>query len=212
MELKIVDLGLIDFFSAWQIQKELLSKVKEGKISSALIFCQHHPVLTLGRSGNKNNILASPEELETKGISVYEVERGGDVTYHGPGQLTVYPIFNLMHLKKDIHWFLRYLEEVIIDCLKDFSIKGLRIKGATGVWVGEDKIASLGIAFKSWISFHGFSLNVNKDDLNNFRLIRPCGMDIGVTSVETYLGEVVELNKIKDNLTRRFKNGRSSLA
>ena len=199
MDLKIVDLGLVDFKDAWAKQKELFGDVKSGMLDKALIICQHQPVITIGRSAKAKNILVSEAELRNKGISVYTVERGGDVTYHGPGQLTIYPIFNLNFFKKDIHWFLRYLEGVIILTLHDFGIKGERSSGLTGVWVKGSKIASIGIAIRNWITFHGLTINVRKSDMANFSLIRPCGMDIMLTSIESEIGGPIRTQDIKNS-------------
>jgi len=205
--LQIIDLGLIDFNTAWQKQKQLFAEVKSGHIPGALLICRHNSVITIGRSGLKTNIFAKEIELEQKGIAIYEVERGGDVTYHGPGQLTVYPIFNLSYLKKDIHWFLRYLEKLIILGLNDFGVKGERRDGLTGVWVGKRKIASIGIAVRNWISFHGLSINIERDDLINFSLIRPCGMDIMVTSVESETGKETNVEQVKKSFISLLANG-----
>jgi len=197
MDLKIIDLGLIDYKEAWAKQKELFSEVKSGLTQHALLVCQHHPVITYGRNTDRKNILVPDEALNNLGISTYSVERGGDVTYHGPGQLTIYPIFNLDYLKKDIHWFLRYLEELIMQGLDDFGIKGERREGLTGVWVNGRKIASIGIAIRSWITFHGLSINVKRADLANFSLIRPCAMDIIVTSMESENKSAINIEGVK---------------
>jgi len=191
MNLKIVDLGLVEFNESWAKQKELFQEVKAGNPDLALLLCRHHPVITLGRSAKKSNI------LNNNRLPTYEVERGGDVTYHGPGQLTIYPVFNLNYLKKDIHWFLRYLEGVVISALECFGIQGERREGLTGVWVGERKIASIGIAVRNWITFHGLSVNIKQDDLANFSLIRPCGMDIMLTSVESEAGNNICIEDFK---------------
>lgn len=205
MNFEIIDLGLIDYYRAWQKQKEIFTQVKNRQIPSALILCQHYPVITLGRLANKKNILVSEQELKNKGIAIQEIERGGDVTYHGPGQLTAYPIFNLNYFKKDIHWFLRAIEEVMINLLSDFGIRGTRFEGFTGVWINQQKIASIGIAIKSWITFHGLSLNVKKNDLANFQLIRPCGMDVEMTSLENVLCQEIEISSLKDKLIDNFR-------
>jgi len=202
MAIEIFDLGLIDFKSAYAFQKSIFEDVKSGKIDSALITCSHPPVLTLGRQIKPQNILASADELRRNGISVEQIERGGDVTYHGPGQLIAYPLFNLALYRKDIHWFLRKLETVIINLLAGFGIEAERRQGLTGVWVGEKKIASIGIAIRSWITFHGLSINIKKDDLANFRLIRPCGMDIEMTSMESVLGDDIEISAVKEVLIK----------
>lgn len=205
MEFEIFDLGLVDFKEFLEFQKGVFGYVKSGSFKSALVLCRHLPVITLGRRALMENIRVSEAELNSKGIQIYSIERGGDVTYHGPGQITAYPIFDLGRLKKDVHLFLRQLEQVVIDLLSDFGIKGIRCSGLTGVWVGKQKIASIGIAIRSWITFHGLSINIKKDDLDNFRLIRPCGMDIEMTSLETVLGRKIEAATIKDILIRRFE-------
>jgi lipoate-protein ligase B len=206
MEFEIFDLGLVDFKEFLEFQKGVFGYVKSGSFKSALVLCRHFPVITLGRRALMENIRVSEAELKSKGIQIYSIERGGDVTYHGPGQITAYPIFDLGRLKKDVHLFLRQLEQVVIDLLSDFGIKGIRCSGLTGVWVGKQKIASIGIAIRSWITFHGLSINIKKDDLDNFRLIRPCGMDIEMTSLETVLGREIEAVTIKDILIRRFED------
>ncbi|MFH0791553.1 MAG: lipoyl(octanoyl) transferase LipB [Candidatus Omnitrophota bacterium] len=205
MEFKVFDLGLVDFQSAWMIQKEIFEDVKTGVVNSALVLCRHYPVITLGRQADKENILVSADSLKTRSIAVYEIERGGDVTYHGPGQITVYPVFNLRFYKKDIHLFLRQLERIVIDLLADFGIIALRYQGMTGVWIGEQKISSIGITIKNWITFHGMTINIKRDDLNNFSLIRPCGMDIKMTSLEDILQKDVEIDNIKNKLIEFFK-------
>jgi len=212
MDLKIFDLGLVDFSESWQFQKEVFSRVKDNTFDSALVFCQHNPVITLGRNSSKDNILAKEEELENKGIKLFEVERGGDVTYHGPGQLTVYPIFNLNLLKKDLNWFLRSLEEVVLGLLADFGIEAERRPGLTGVWVQGKKLASIGIAVKNWITYHGLTVNIKEDDLANFSLIRPCGMDIMMTSLESVLGRSIESSQIKETLKRRIQDDQGCFA
>lgn len=215
MQFEVFDLGLIDFAKARQFQKELFSGVKAGYLKSGLILCRHYPVITLGRSAKKENILISEQELKARGIQVYEIERGGDVTYHGPGQIIAYPVFNLDFFKKDIRFFLRFLEEIIIDLLGDFGINVERQIGLTGVWVGKRKIASIGIAIRNWITFHGLSINIKANDLQNFKFIRPCGMDIDMTSIETESGRNIEIAGLKENLICKFKevaNDQSSLA
>lgn len=197
MDLTVIDLGLVDYAESWARQKELFNAVKSGLQRHALLICRHHPVITIGRNGDKKNILVPGVELRNRSIATYAVERGGDVTYHGPGQLTIYPIFNLAYLKKDIHWFLRRLEELVIRSLDDFGIRAGRSPGATGVWVEGRKIASIGISIRNWISFHGLSVNIKRDDLENFSLIRPCGMDIMVTSMESETGKIIHPEEFK---------------
>ena len=205
MSLKVIELGLVDFQDAWARQRELFREVKESRLRCGLIVCRHYPAITVSRRANRNNILAPPDELKNRGIGIYAVERGGDVTYHGPGQLIAYPVFNLNYFKKDIHWFLRFLEGLIIRCLEESGIKGDRVEGLTGVWAGRSKIAAIGIAVRNWITFHGLSLNVQNSDLSNFSLIRPCGMDIMVTSMETVSGKAIPIEKIQRDLVNLFK-------
>jgi lipoate-protein ligase B len=205
MDCQIFDLGLADYKRSWQFQKDIFLEVKSGLYPFAIILCQHRPVITLGRLAKRKNILASDEELQAKGIKVWEVERGGEVTYHGPGQLTVYPIFNLRYLQKDIHWFLRQLEKAVILSLADFGVSAGQCVGRTGVWWRDKKIASIGIAVKNWISFHGLSLNVKSGDLANFRLIRPCGLDIQMVSLEYAAGRAIEISEIKVSLLDKLK-------
>jgi len=210
MWFEVFDLGLTDFHKAWEFQKDIFARVKGGLLESGLIICRHNPVITLGRSADRNNILVGERELIQRGISICEVQRGGDVTYHDPAQLTLYPIFNLNYLKKDIHLFLRQLEEVIIRLLGDCGIEGKRYPGKTGVWVDKEKIASIGIAIKSWISFHGLSINVKKYGLDNFCLIRPCGMDIRMTSLETIIAKNITIDALKETLVCKFEDVFSS--
>lgn len=204
MEFKLYDLGLVDFQSSWDFQKNIFLKVRQGGLFSALILCQHKPVITLGRSSKGENILVQERRLKKLNIKIYEIERGGDVTYHGPGQLCIYPIVNLAHFKKDINWFLRSLESLLIEVLSDSSIQATALPGLTGIWIEQAKIASIGIAIKNWITFHGISLNIKQDDLANFGLIRPCGLDIIMTSMERVLEKEVRVDEVKEILTRRW--------
>ncbi|MBN1913843.1 MAG: lipoyl(octanoyl) transferase LipB [Candidatus Omnitrophica bacterium] len=206
MKTKLLDLGLCDFDQAWQVQKRTLEDIKKGILDAVLILCRHYPVVTLGRQAKKESLKATEEDLSKKGISLFSVERGGDATYHGPGQLIAYPVFNLSYFKKDIHFFLRRLEDVAIGFLAELGISGLRYEGLTGAWVEKRKIASLGIAIRNWITYHGLSINIQRDDLANFCLIRPCGMDIEMTSLEDELGQGVEPDSVKRKITEQFKN------
>lgn len=206
MNFEVFDSGLIDFTKSLQLQRSIFQQIKLGAIESALMTCRHNPVITLGRQARLDNILISDAELKLKNIQTCRIERGGDVTYHGPGQLIAYPIFNLGCYKKDINLFLRKLEEILINTLFLFGVKAVRIKGLTGVWVGNKKIASVGIAIKNWITFHGLSLNIKEDDLDNYNLIRPCGMDIKMTSLETVLGKNIEIDIVKVNLISKFRD------
>lgn len=205
MQIEEFDLGLIDFKNAWDFQKEAFKAVKYQQIPSALILCQHNPVITISRTADRRNILINEAELHSRGIQIYEIERGGDVTYHGPGQIIAYPVFNLRYFQKDIHKFLRYLEGIAIDLLSDFGISAETIPGLTGVWVEGRKIASIGIAIRQWITFHGLSINIKKNDLENFSLIKPCGMDIEMTSLEDEAGRDIEIESVKQSLTYKFR-------
>ncbi len=202
-QFSVLDLGLVDFDLAYAKQKEIHSAVKSRLQESTLIICSHHPVITLGRQGKEENILADLAQLQN--IKVRKIERGGDITYHGPGQITCYPIFDLNCFKKDIHWFLRGLEEAVINFLTGLNIAGQRQPGLSGVWIRERKIASLGISIKNWITFHGISLNIKRNDLGNFKLIRPCGMDVEMTCAEEYLGRDISIEEIKECLVSKFK-------
>ena len=203
-ELNIVNLGIVDYREAHQLQKRLLQEHLESRGSDTLLLLQHYPVITIGRSGSKSNILLTESALAAAGIEVCEIERGGDVTYHGPGQLTGYPIINLQHFRKDVHWYLRQLEEVIIRALTEYGITGERIEGYTGVWVGNEKIAAIGISVRRWITYHGFALNVCPD-MSHFGMIRPCGItDKGVTSLERLLGYRVDIDEVADRTASAF--------
>jgi lipoyl(octanoyl) transferase len=206
MDIEVFDLGLIDFKEALRFQKQIFETVKMRNLSNALIVCRHQPVITLGRNADEKNVLTTVQELTLRRIQICLAERGGDVTYHGPGQLIAYPVFNLHYFKKDISLFLRYLEKIIIDFLSDFGIKGSRISNLTGVWVNKRKIASIGIAIRNWIAFYGLSINIKTDDLHNFCLIRPCGLDVEMTSLETELNRNIDINVVKENLILKFRD------
>lgn len=203
------DLGLIQYQRAWDIQKALFEKTKELKLinrdldeelrvstENYLLFCEHYPVYTLGKSGLIENLLLNNQQLKDEGIEFYHINRGGDITFHGPGQLTGYPIFDLANFKTDIIVYLRDLEEVIIEVLDEFGIKGGRVDGLTGVWVEGDnpakarKICAMGIHTSRWATMHGFGLNVSTN-LSYFGHIIPCGIaDKSVTSIEKEIGTV----------------------
>jgi lipoate-protein ligase B len=191
--LKIMKLGIVDYGRAYELQKRLLRDHIEGRGNNILLLLQHSPVITIGRSGSRSNILAPRSLLIAEGIEVYEIDRGGDVTYHGPGQLTGYPIIDLRYFRKDVHWYLRMLEEVIIRVLAEYGITGERIEGYTGVWIDDEKVAAIGVAVKRWIAYHGFAFNICPD-MSHFEMIRPCGIaGKGVTSLERLLGRRVDI-------------------
>lgn len=182
-----LDAGFLDYQAAYRILHALSQKRIAGCVNDVLMLVEHSPTLTVGRSGGFQNIRVPPEELERRGIKVYEVERGGDVTYHGPGQLVGYPVLDLKRRGRDIHRYVRQLEEVIIKSLARYGILAGRREKHPGVWVGRDKIAALGVAVKKWVTMHGFAFNISCD-LDYFRMIVPCGItDGGVTSLARLL-------------------------
>jgi lipoate-protein ligase B len=205
MILEVIDLGLIDFESADKYQKNILSQTKQQKRQNTLLLLRHEPVITIGRTGSRENILADSQVLLDKNIKIIPADRGGDVTFHGPGQLVAWPVFNLKYHKKDVHFFLRNLEQVIMNTLRELGIKSQTIPGKTGIWIGDKKIASIGIGISSWISFHGISLNVEPED-EYFSLIRPCGMDIKTTCIREQTDKDICFDDIKRLLVENFKN------
>ena len=172
----IFDLGLIDYQKAWDLQHQLWSRRVEGELPDLLLIVEHPHVITLGRRGNRSHLLASPEVLEEMNIPLFHVERGGDVTYHGPGQVVVYSILDLKEYGYRLIRYIGQLEEVILRVLKDFGIEGIRDSLNRGVWINGEKIASVGVAIKRYVSFHGFSLNY-ETNLKYFELINPCGLE-----------------------------------
>jgi len=188
-----------------EIQKKLLEDVASSARPNTLVLVEHDPVLTLGAAFHEENLLFPVAEYERRGIKVVRTDRGGDVTYHGPGQLVIYPIFNLAAHGKDLHKWLRDLEQTIIVTLEGFNIRGDRFPPHTGVWVGDRKVAAMGIKVKRWISMHGAALNCNVD-LSPFGLIVPCGIQgFGVTSMSAELGRDVTIEETKPALVDAFK-------
>jgi len=178
------DLGRMGYEEAYALQRELVSARKAGAIADQLLFVEHPHVVTLGRNAKLENVLATPELLARSGIAVAETDRGGDVTYHGPGQLVGYPIFDLKEWNRDVGAYLRALEEVLIDALATFGLEGKRDPEATGVWVNGAKVAAIGIHTSRWVTSHGFALNIDTD-LNYFRYIVPCGLTKPVASLRS---------------------------
>jgi len=200
----ILDLGLIDYEKACRIQKEFVNRRKIGEIDDSILFAEHDAVFTIGRSGREDNLLVSLDFLEKNNIKVLRVDRGGDITFHGPGQLLIYPILDLRERGKDLHRYLRDLEEAVIKFLSGYSITADRLEGKTGVWVAGKKIASIGVAASNWVTFHGVSVNINVD-LRFFSMINPCGMkDSGVTSMGRVLGADIAMCDARQALTRSF--------
>ncbi len=188
--LQVRDLGHMPYEDAWTLQRCVQRQLMEGAGQDSLLLCEHPSVITLGRRGSRSNILAEEEELARRATAVLEIERGGDITWHGPGQLVCYPLLDLNHRRRDVHWYVRSLEEVVIETLKVFGLQGVRSPGRSGVWVGEDKlrkISSLGVRISRWCTLHGFSINV-LDCREGFSLIRPCGLEgVEVTSMQEEL-------------------------
>jgi len=206
MGYKIIDLGLVNFDKAYSAQKEALLSVKSQRDNEFIIFAQHHPVFTIGRLGKKENILASAEQLNTKGIDIVNTDRGGDITFHGPGQVVAYPILDLTKRCKDMHKFLRDLEQVVMLTLSDYKIDSFRVEACTGCWTDKGKIASIGVAASSWVTYHGLALNVNVD-LSYFDMICPCGFNnIKMTSMQDILNNEVDMEKLKKRLISRFRD------
>ena len=182
--LSVLDLGTVPYAEALDLQRRLADDRLTGKLANdLLLLCEHPPVITLGRGTKESSLPLDPDALRRRGIEVFEVERGGDVTYHGPGQLVGYPIFDLREHKQDLHWYLRQLEEVLIVALRELGITAERNPGYTGVWTGGRKVASIGVHAKQWVTWHGFALNVTTE-LSPFDLIVPCGIPgVVMTSV-----------------------------
>jgi lipoate-protein ligase B len=196
----IVDLGLIDYKEAWELQHDLWAKRVAGELPDLLLLLEHPHVITLGRRGNRSHLIASAEVLEAMNIPLFHIERGGDVTYHGPGQLVVYPILDLKSYGYRVIRYVDQLEEVLLRVLRDFGIEGKRDSLNRGVWVNGDKIASIGVTIKRWVSFHGLALNYDTD-LKYFDLIHPCGLE---GKKMTSMAKVLEKEVSRESLAERI--------
>jgi len=196
----ILDLGLSDYNDTWKLQKKLQSKRILGEIEDHLLLVEHPPVFTLGKNASKQHIINNSDD-----VSIIQTDRGGNITFHGPGQLVGYPILDLNHYKRSITWYMRELEQLVIDVLSEYDIKASRKKGLTGTWVKDKKIAALGVRISKWVTMHGFSLNINPD-LNFYKHIIPCGIKkYGVTSMAKIMGnEVPSMEEIKTKMKKRF--------
>ncbi len=204
MQCYLEQLGLVTYADGLQHQRELVARRKAGAIPDTLLLLEHPHVYTLGRNAQKENLLISPERLAERAAQVFEIDRGGDVTYHGPGQLVGYPILDLTQHRRDIAWYMRSLEEVLIGVAGEYGIAAGRSAGAPGVWVGNDKLAAMGVHISRWVTSHGFAFNVNTD-LRYFNWIVPCGLrDKGVTSLQKLLGRRVEMDGIAEKVARHF--------
>ena len=224
VKVRFTDLGLIEYKKAWDIQQEHFDLISENKlknrkkpleqqvtIENKLFFCEHPHVYTLGKHGDENNLLLNESELAKKEIGFYNINRGGDITYHGPGQIVAYPIFDLDTLFTDIGKFLRLLEEAVILTIAEYGIIGGRIDGLTGVWLDIDKpqkarkICALGMHISRWVTMHGLALNVNSD-VNFYQHIVACGIqDKGVTSMQKELGYNVDIDEVKSKLLKHLQ-------
>ncbi len=203
-ELKIINFDLVEYSEGLKLQKLYEEKSLNNK-TDFLLLLEHYPVITIGRSGKKSNVLINEKELKNKGISVYHTDRGGDATYHGPGQLVGYPILNLRFYKKDVKWYVQSLEEILIRTLNEYEIKAEMIPKLIGVWVNSKKIASIGVRIQKWITSHGFALNVN-NNLTPFSYIIPCGIkDVEITSMKEILNREVDMGNLKEIIVEKFK-------
>ncbi len=199
--------GLTDYGEALVLQRDLARKRIDGRLADDMLLLLEHPrVITLGRGARDANVTASAETLAQEGVKVFEIERGGDVTYHGPGQLVGYPIIDLDRHRRDLHWYLRQLEQALIDALAVYGILGTRVPGYTGVWVSNRKIASIGVHVTRWVTFHGFALNVNTR-LSDFSLIVPCGIEaVDMTSIEREVGRAHAVADVGKQVAESFGN------
>jgi lipoyl(octanoyl) transferase len=205
---QIVDLGLVGYAEAYALQKRIVAARKAEAIEDVLLFCEHPHVITQGRNGKREHLLASEHVLRQKGIEYYETSRGGDITYHGPGQIVGYPILNLGAIRRDVVWYVRTLEEAMIQATEEFGIKAERVAGKTGIWVRtsntEEKLAAIGVHISRWVTSHGFAYNVSTD-LRNFDLIVPCGIaDRKATSLEKLLGRSVEEKEVSPRIAKHL--------
>jgi lipoate-protein ligase B len=203
-EITVVNLGLSDYKPTWDLQRAVFDLRQSGETDDVLLLTEHSHVYTLGKNSDANHLLASDEELKESGADVYHVDRGGDITYHGPGQLVGYPILHLADYYCDVHRYLRDIEEVIIRTLNDFGISARRDEEFTGVWVGSEKIAAIGVKVSHWVTMHGFALNVNTD-LSYFERIIPCGIfHRGVTSLQRVLGTSIPIESVTSRIVHHF--------
>jgi len=201
-----IELGFTDYKEVWDLQKKTHMEKQNGRVDDVLYTVEHNHVYTLGKTGSRGHILLTEEEMAAKGISYYEIDRGGDITYHGPGQLVVYPIIDLNNYYKDTHRYLRDLEEVVIRTLAELGITGTRDEEFTGVWVGEEKICAIGIKVSRWITMHGIALNVNTE-LEYFDKIIPCGIfHKGVTSIKKELNREAHMKEVKKLILKNFES------
>lgn len=204
----IINAGRIAYGPAFDLQREIVAARKSGAVPDVLLFCEHTPVITLGRNGQRDNLLANANVLKQMNVEFHETDRGGDITYHGPGQIVGYPILDLTQHKRDVRWYVEQLEQVMIQTAADYGLAARRILCRHGIWIdaptGEEKLAALGVHLSRWVTSHGFAFNVSTD-LRYFDLIVPCGIkDKRATSLERALGRHVFLDEARDHLTHHF--------
>lgn len=196
---RLEDLGLIDYDKAYELQRRYVDQVIKNTEGQRLLLCEHPPVITLGRNSHAEHILFSENVIKSSGGKIISIDRGGDVTLHVPGQIVAYPILDLNQQGRDLHRYLHGLEQVGIDLLGDFDIMAHRLKGKTGVYVQDKKIMSIGVGVRKWVSYHGLALNINVD-LNYFRWIKPCGLDVVMTSLHILKKKTIEMREVKEKL------------
>jgi len=202
--MEVRHLGRVPYAQGLEQQAGLVAERQAGRIPDTLLLLEHDPVFTLGRNARAENVLLPEAALKAQGFEVFETGRGGDVTYHGPGQLVGYPILDLSPDRCDVHRYVRDLEEVMIRTCADYGLQAGRVAGMSGAWIGEEKVGAIGVRIARWVTSHGFALNV-ATDLRHFRLIVPCGIaDRGVTSIERVLGSPVPMRDVEDAVVRAF--------
>lgn len=200
----VLEAGLTDYREALRWQERLSEARRAGLIGDTLLLLEHPPIFTFGRQGGRENLLLPEPELKTRGIDMADVNRGGNVTFHGPGQLVGYPVLDLGDHVPDVHWYLGMLEEVLIRAAGEYGVAAVRRPGLTGVWVGGDKLASIGVALRGWVTTHGFAINV-ANDLRCFEMINPCGLkNTAMTSLSLLLGRPVEVAGVADKVKSHF--------
>lgn len=205
-KLTYYNLGTINYKEAWDLQKQIFDQRYKEEVSDTLLLLEHPHTYTLGKTAHRENLVGNDEFLAKNNVSVYEIDRGGDITYHGPGQIVGYPVINLNNWQRDSHKYLRALEDVIIKTCEDYNLNAKRVPKFTGVWIDDRKIAAIGIKISRWITMHGFAFNVNTD-LSLFKGIVPCGIkDKAVTSLQKELGKEFDINEVKEKLLFHFKD------
>ena len=203
-ELLLLDLGRTRYEPAWNLQKEMVTARADSRIPDCLLVTEHEPVLTMGRGTDRCNLLATPEQLSKRGVDLYEIERGGDITFHGPGQSVLYPIVDLRNRRRDVRRFLRDMEQFVIRALADLGLDAGIREGLTGIWVDDHKVGAIGVAVSRWITYHGVAINVNTD-LDYFKLINPCGItEYPVGSISQLVGREIKLAHFNDLLVYHF--------